>query len=371
MQEELKLKLTGLGLAEEQVGKLEAEGVKDGAGMALLSGDDVKSITGCGLVIARQVAAAFAPPPAAAPAPQMISLDVLPKVPDDEAWMASFQSGGNLRFETNTVVGAVSAAMADKVGLFEVTDKIVAKMEAQAKRLDEPVPEQYYEIEQMLLERRYAEQLKVLGGARKRHASEAKKKELLKRIEIEFWPEVLAFHGVLKAWYEMYQNDPSRLTNALSQVLGSAGLGVAEVPTDHIRSAAEGLIDAINRIFSGTGLPAMVALAYDAQQIRKAIEIPGLPALVGAASKEIMLKDLGVAVSGDYRRQEELLRTYVLSAVEFPKQSAGMDISYLVAMMRIGAGIQWDKLGSTVVPLKAGLGRDVGQSGRHRVNDDR
>ncbi len=61
MEDALKTKLLALGLTEEQNGKLEAEGVKDEAGMALLSGDDIKSVTGCGLVTARQVAAAFVP----------------------------------------------------------------------------------------------------------------------------------------------------------------------------------------------------------------------------------------------------------------------------------------------------------------------
>lgn len=59
MDDVLKTKLTGLGLSEEQVGKLEAEGVKTEADMAMLSDAEVKAVADCGLVVAKQVAAAF------------------------------------------------------------------------------------------------------------------------------------------------------------------------------------------------------------------------------------------------------------------------------------------------------------------------
>lgn len=61
MNEELKVRLTGLGLTEEQIGKLGTEGVGEESDMALLVKDDIKTITGCGLVTAAKVVAAFAP----------------------------------------------------------------------------------------------------------------------------------------------------------------------------------------------------------------------------------------------------------------------------------------------------------------------
>jgi hypothetical protein len=56
-------KLLELGLTDEQVTKLDAEGVKTADDMTLLSGDDIRTLTGCGLVTARRVAQAFAPLP--------------------------------------------------------------------------------------------------------------------------------------------------------------------------------------------------------------------------------------------------------------------------------------------------------------------
>jgi len=61
MDDALKTKLTGLGLNEEQIGKLEAEGVKAEADMVMLSDMEVKAVTGCGLVVSKQVVAAFKP----------------------------------------------------------------------------------------------------------------------------------------------------------------------------------------------------------------------------------------------------------------------------------------------------------------------
>lgn len=61
MNEELKKKLAELGLTDDQVGKLEAEGVVDETTMVLLNADQVKTVTGCGLVAAINIVKAFAP----------------------------------------------------------------------------------------------------------------------------------------------------------------------------------------------------------------------------------------------------------------------------------------------------------------------
>jgi hypothetical protein len=63
MEDALKTKLAELGLTEEQVGALGTEGATTEADIALLSADDIKTATGCGIVTARKVVAAFAPAP--------------------------------------------------------------------------------------------------------------------------------------------------------------------------------------------------------------------------------------------------------------------------------------------------------------------
>ncbi len=84
MKEDLKKQLLGLGLTEEQVAKLAAEGVKEATDMQTLSGDDIKSLTSCGLITARKVASAFVPAAPEASVPPMAAADPLAEIPDDK-----------------------------------------------------------------------------------------------------------------------------------------------------------------------------------------------------------------------------------------------------------------------------------------------
>ncbi len=81
MNEVLKATLTGLGLNDEQVEKLANEGVSEPADMALLSRDDVKSVTGCSLIAAAKIVVAFAPAPAAA-TPATEAVDPNAEIPE-------------------------------------------------------------------------------------------------------------------------------------------------------------------------------------------------------------------------------------------------------------------------------------------------
>jgi hypothetical protein len=85
MNEDLKTKLLGLGLTEEQVNKLAAEGVTSEADLLLLSSDEIKSVTGCGLVVSKKVQATFAPVVAATPlatAAADVAVDPAAEIPE-------------------------------------------------------------------------------------------------------------------------------------------------------------------------------------------------------------------------------------------------------------------------------------------------
>ena len=62
-----------------------------------------------------------------------------------------------------------------------------------------------------------------------------------------------------------------------------------------LSSKSDAVKDAINKAFAGTGVQISAALAYEAQEIKKSLEDPRLPALVGVANREQLLKKLGVA----------------------------------------------------------------------------
>lgn len=61
MDETLKQKLLTLGLNEEQITKLAAEGVQTDADLALLNVGEIREVTGCVLVVAKKIHMAFAP----------------------------------------------------------------------------------------------------------------------------------------------------------------------------------------------------------------------------------------------------------------------------------------------------------------------
>jgi hypothetical protein len=122
-------------------------------------------------------------------------------------------------------------------------------------------------------------------------------------------------------------------------------------------------VNSINYVFAGAGLPVAMALAYDAQQIRKVLESSTLPAQVGAANREQMLRMLSVAVSSDYPRLERNLKQYALGVIELQNVTSGQaELQYLLALYQLGAMIDWSRLNPTVSsgPLRrnAGIGRE-------------
>ncbi len=374
MNETLNLKLAELGLNEEQIAKLTAEGVKEEADMRLVGRDDVRTITGCGLVTAGKIVSAFvAPAPAVAesavPSMGTATFDVLPAVPTDEAWMNSLKVGGVLKFNSSTVIGTVSAALAAKVGLYDLPGKIGTAMEKQAESLEEPVSEDYYQMQNLLTRRSYADIFAAMPGVDGRFATQARKEALLRRLNERLWGSLSSYQQQLKQWVDAWQqgmSNPAAMMGIFAAFAGGTGAvppGMMQPPpVDTLRDAADRVVNDINYVFAGTGIPVAMALAYDAQQIRKVLENPSLPAQVGAANREQMLRMLGAAVSSDYPRLEKNLKQFALGIIEFQNVTSGQaELQYIVALYQLGAMIPWDRLGAGGDGGRAGIGRGKGQ----------
>lgn len=353
MEDQLKTRLTELGLDDEQIGKLAAEGAMSEADMARLNADEIRSLTGCGLLIAKKVAAEFVPAPAATQAlGAMASLNLLPSVPADESWLSALKVGGILKFNKDTAIGTVSAALAARVGLYGLPKLIVDKMERHAESLEQPVSPEFFEMQRALTQRSYAELFAAIPGVTGNYATEARRNELLRKLEANLWPSLIEFQELLSNWFESWQRtagNPAMLMNAITALAGGGSVmppGMMQTPsTDPLRDAAESVIASINRIFAGTGIPVAMALAYDAQQIRAALENPNLPAQIGAANREQMLRQLNVAVNSDYPRLEQSLKQYVLSIVELSNVTPGQtEIGYIAALYQLGTQIPWGRL---------------------------
>ncbi|MES2931226.1 MAG: hypothetical protein V4682_00825 [Patescibacteria group bacterium] len=358
MNETLSTKLKELGLTDEQIALLAGEGVSEASDMALLTEDQIKSTTNCGLIVAKKIVQEFAPAPPETTT-MNVSLDVLPAVPTDDNWLASLKVGGVLKFNRETVIGTVSAGLAQQVGLYDLPRKLVTAMETHAQSLEEPVSAEFYAMQRTLTERSYGEIFAAIPGVTGRYATDARKKELLEKLNTRLWPSLIGFHEQLTGWVSTWQANPNMMVAALASIAGGGSMPpgmMAPPPTETLRDAAEGVITSINSVFAGTGVVVAMALAYDAQQIRSALEDPNLPSQVGAANREQMLRQLGVAVSSDYPRLEANLKRYTLGVIELPNVTAGNEeLAFITALYQLGMAIPWAKLNGG----RAGLGSQL------------
>jgi len=359
MDEKLITKLKELGWSDEQISKLEQEfEAKNETDMYLLKEEDYKAL-GFKPVPARKMVVAFTPVPEVTtpvavsenPVNLTPSYDLLPPVPEDSSFLESLKVGGILKVEVVDVVSAMKAAIAANVGLFSVPEKIQKVMEEFAEKQEEPVGKNYFDLQKLITSRSYGEVLSALGVPGS-FMSEARKKAFLSKLNVELWTSIHNFQQRLIDWVSVWNNSMNNPAVILSFINGATAGGVMppsmiQVPdTAVIRDEAEAVINRINRVFAGVGIPVARALAYEATRIKNVLEEPTLPAAIGATSKDQMLKMLSISVGSDYVRMEYNITRYVLGLMNLSKVAAGNEeLSYLTALYNLGMAIAWDKLG--------------------------
>jgi hypothetical protein len=277
--------------------------------------------------------------------------------------------GGELKVGTTEVLSAIRAALANRLGLFELPDEISRRMEEYAENQSEIVGAAYYELRAQVTEREYAEVLSVMG-IKGHFMNNARRKTFLQKTE-NFLPALREFNNQLVAWQQSLRAslEPNIMLGAMSAMAGGglgmapAGLVMAQPDTAPLRDAAESVIDAINKVFGGLGVPVARALAYDATRIRQVLENPALPAALGMPNREQMIRNLNIEVSADVVRLERSLAQFALAVMELKNVTPGRDEQlYLGALFQLGATIPWDKIGS------GGMsgGKPAGLGGRDR-----
>jgi hypothetical protein len=283
------------------------------------------------------------------------SLDLLPEVPNDGSWLESLKAGGTLKIDQPTVISAIRAALADRVGLYELPAKVAEAMEAHADNSLEQLDPKFFTLRKQLTRRSYGEIFAAIDGLDGSFVTDRRKKDLLGRINTHMWPTVLSFQNQLKGWVDSWQQgaaNPAVLMSTMAQMMsgGAAGglpPGMMQPPeTGVLRDAAEAVNDDINRIFAGTGVVTARALAYDANQIKATMEDANLPALVGATNRDQMLRQLGVDVSSNYTRMELNLTKYVMGILNIKDVPAGNEeTAYFGSLFMLGNQIPWDTIG--------------------------
>lgn len=278
--------------------------------------------------------------------------DILPEVPSEESWLSSLRAGGQLKVDQPTVISVVRASLAHRVGLFDLPSILADKMEHFAEDNAEPVGEEYFKLRRQITRRDYGEIFAAIDGLDGKFISDKRRNDLLNRVDTIMWPALFDFHSQLKGWVESWQQgaaNPAVLFGAITAMAGGGSAmppGMMEPPdTGTVRDQAEAFNDSLNKVFAGTGIPVARALAFDAKGIKETLENPSLPAMVGAANREQMLRMLGVEVSAAYPRMETNLTKYVLAILQVKDLAAGNEeLQFFGSLAMLGSQIPWDTL---------------------------
>lgn len=277
---------------------------------------------------------------------------LLPKVPDDGDLFRMLQTGGVAKMDKQDVIATVRALMGDRFNVFDLDDTVMDAIAERTKKLDEPYPQIYYAIEKAKTRRKRADVLAALEVPG-RFVTDTRKKEFLTRTR-DLWDVLEGFQGQLVAYEQEWlskTSNPAMMMTAMAAMLGGGGAlapGLMDAPEPGaILDAAHGVIDTLNHMFAGAGIPVARALAADIIEVREFIEKPELMAAVGAGSRDEMLKVLGVAVSADVVRAERTTVQYALALLELDKIPEPQLPAYVVTMKQLGATIPWARLRGT------------------------
>ncbi len=277
--------------------------------------------------------------------------ELLPTIPSDDSWLNALKTGGVLKVDESSYIAAIRAALADRAGLYSVPETLSKAMEKYADETEEQVDTTFYALRKSLTRRTYGDIFAAIDGLDGNFITESRRKDFLNRIRDNLWPAIAESYSTLDSWYTTWKasfSDPSMWMAAISGGIGGLGGavgGMITLPdTAAIHDAGDTLVNAINRVFRGTGVQVAAALAYDANVIRNTLEDTRLPSMVGAKNREMMLKKIGANVSSNYIRLEKNLVKYVLAFTKHDTVTSDIEVNYFIALWQLGAQINWNEL---------------------------
>lgn len=348
-------KLKEFGASDDMVAKIKDDlGVESIDDLGLVNEGDLisaglKTIQARKLLASLSVAPVVVSTPAEVPPFASFNDNILPSVPDDGSWLESLKAGGVLKVDQSTVISAVRAALAHRVGLYEVPAKLVSAMEDFAEKNEDPVDSSFFSLKKQLTRRNYAEIFSAVDGLDGNYVTEAAKKKFFNRMDSAFFPAIINFFEQLKSWQNAWVQGASNPAVLMAAITGHGAAlpTMMQAPdTGALRDYGDAVANAINKAFAGTGVQITAALAYDAVQIKKTLADSRLPSLVGAANREQMLRQIGAAVSSTYPRLETNLTKFVLATIQAREQPSGNEeLQYFGSLFMLGSQIQWDQIG--------------------------
>ncbi len=354
----------GVGDTALAVTKLDELGVECVADLAALSAEELVGV-GLKLVKARKLLEALNSKAATAGGTsaarvssvtttsraEQINTVVLPEPPNEESWLSSLRSGGVLKVGESTYLSAARAIIAAKLNVKDLIKRLCEEIEQTAVAQDEVVPQLYFDLRNRNLRRKYSEVFAVVGGASA--ITEAQRASTMRRIQERMVPALYRCHMAADAWLRTWiaSTGPMMGAFAVGQQIG-APIGMSIPPAFNsmpdvapIRDACDELRDAVNASLSGVGPAAVTAIACEYRDLQEILNNDSLPAYLGVATREQMLKKLDIGVGASLIRMERDLVRLLLAYASSDSQSPDQESSYYYACHMVGAQIPWNHLG--------------------------
>lgn len=288
----------------------------------------------------KEIRAKAAPAPAAPAAavtavlpasPTIGAAFIIPDVPEGSDFLAALSTSKTVTVDVVTIRAAMEALFADSRALAEIPERLANAMEKHADSVEEPVGDTFLDVLKFVRERRYAD-INVEG----RLVTKERKSVVLARLR-ELPGAVYQFHQVLAGWYEQLKSN--RAGNPFGALQG--GANALYPPADDVIAAAEGIAGCLRKAFGGFGVMVAKAMAYEGLKIKETLERPELPALVGAANREIMLRQLKIDLTNADVRAERNIARYVIFAATVVNKSlpGGQEGPVLESLFNLGQTI--------------------------------
>lgn len=290
--------------------------------------------------------------PSGVAAPPIIGTFVIPDVPEGSAFLDALSTSKTLTVDEVSIRAAMEALFVDSRNLTEIPEKLAKLMETHADTIEEPVGATFLEVLKFVRERRWAD-----VNVDSKLVTKERKKVVLERLR-ELPHAVYQFHQVLAGWNE--QLKANRAGNPFGVLQGGAN-ALYPAP-DEVIAAAEVIVGCLRRAFGGLGVMVAKAMAYEGLKIKETLERAELPSLVGAANREIMLRQLGIDLTNADVRAEKNVARYVIFAATVVNKSlpGGQEGPVLEALYN---------LGQTILPWMNGGQPSVGYGRKTKERD--
>ncbi len=284
------------------------------------------------------------------------------------------------KINRNDVMNAVRVAIARKAGLFSVPPILAAMMMDYVKnRMEEQAPPEYYELEDEIVKQDNGDVLRALGVSG-RYTTKERKEEFLESIN-RIWDPTQAFYGQLSEWVNSVNatlGGGVALTSIFANMATGGGFGAMMRPTlpdtSVLHESSQILVQAINRAFAGSSLPAATALASEAERINKFLMNPAVVRYTGCTNREELARTIsgkigGSLVTPEYRSLEQNVTQFVLSVYELDKlavKGSQNEGAVFMELHNLGTGIRWERMFDN----KPGTGRPNGRGSANGNGDD-